>query len=45
MTPSGHVVDYLLSFTTFIPNSDRNGIILDAASLINDFHTKKLLSI
>lgn len=41
MTPSGHVVDYPLSFTTF-PNRDRNGIILNT-SLINDFYTKELL--
>jgi len=45
MTPSGHVVDYLLSVTTFPPNSDGKGIILDGAPLINDFHAKKLLAI
>lgn len=43
MTPSGHVVDYRLSRTT--SNNDRKAIILDGASLINDLHTKKLLSI
>lgn len=44
MTPSGHVVDYPLSFTTF-PHRNRNGIILSVTSLLNDFYSKEVLSI
>lgn len=44
MTPSGHVVDYPLSFATF-PNRNRNGIILSATSLLYDFYSKELLSL